>query len=91
MTLFDNSIFEEEIISLGDEEYFKERQNYNQLLKLKETLKEKANPGGDKKAGVKTQIDTSKYALDSKRTYKKNYKGINDKEGKINYYNTFNK
>ena len=91
MTLFDNFIFEEEFISLGDEEYFKERQNYNQLLKLKEALEEKANPGGDKKAGGKAQIDTSKYALDSKRTFKKNYKGINYKEGKINYYDTFNK
>ena len=34
MTLFDNFIFDEEFISLGDEEYFKERDNYNQLLKL---------------------------------------------------------
>ena len=58
---------------------------------MKEALEEKANPEGDKKAGVKAQIDTSKYALDSKRTFKKNYKGINYKEGKINYYNTFNK
>lgn len=94
MTLFDNFIFDEEFISLGDEEYFKERDNYNQLLKLREALEEKANPsGGDKKAagGSKAPIDTSKYALDSKRTFKKSYKGINYKEGKINYYDTFNK
>ena len=91
MTLFDNFIFEEEFISLGDEEYFKERQNYNELLKLREALEEKANPSGDKKGGEKKQIDTSKYALDSKRTFKKNYKGINYKESKINYYDTFNK
>jgi hypothetical protein len=94
MTLFDNFIFDEEFISLGDEEYFKERDNYNQLLKLREALEEKANPsGGDKKAagGSKAPVDTSKYALDSKRTFKKSYKGINYKEGKINYYDTFNK
>ena len=90
MTLFDNFIFEEEFISLGDEEYFKDRENYNQLLKLREALEEKANPSGDKKAGGKP-VDTSKYALDSKRTFKKNYKGINYKEGKINYYDMFNK
>ena len=95
MTLFDNFIFDEEFISLGDEEYFKERDNYNQLLKLREALEEKANPSGagDKKSGGggKAPIDTSKYALDSKRTFKKSYKGINYKEGKINYYDTFNK
>ena len=57
-------------------------------------MEEKANPsGGDKKAagGSKAPVDTSKYALDSKRTFKKSYKGINYKEGKINYYDTFNK
>ena len=91
MTLFDNFIFEEEFISLGDEEYFKERHNYNELLKLKDALEEKANPSGDKKATGKATVDTSKYALDSKRTFKKNYKGINYKEGKINYYDMFNK
>ena len=91
MTLFDNFIFEEEFISLGDEEYFKERENYNQLLKLRETLEEKTNPSGDKKPAGGKVVDTSKYALDSKRTFKKNYKGINYKEGKINYYDTFNK
>ena len=49
MTLFDNFIFEEEFISLGDEEYFKERENYNQLLKLKDALDEKLNAGQDGK------------------------------------------
>ena len=94
MTLFDNFVFEEEFISLGDEEYFKERPNYNELLKLREALEEKANPSGDGKKGAgggKAPVDTSKYALDSKRTFKKNYKGINYNEGKINYYDTFNK
>lgn len=36
-------------------------------------------------------MDTSKYVFDSKRTYINNYKGIKYKEGKINYYDTFNK
>ena len=94
MTLFDNFIFEEEFISLGDEEYFSERNNYNELLKLRDALEEKANPSGDGKkgaGGAKAPVDTSKYALDSKRTFKKNYKGINYREGKINYYDQFNK
>ena len=92
MTLFDNFIFEEEFISLGDEEYFKNRQNYNQLLKLKDALDEKLNVGdGKKNVGGKNAVDISKYNLESKRTFKKNYKGINYKEGKINYYDMFNK
>ena len=33
-----NFIFEEEFIPLGDDEYFKKRQNFNELLKLKSTL-----------------------------------------------------
>ena len=53
MTLFDNFIFEEEFISLGDEEYFKKRENYNQLLKLKETLEEKTLGDGNKKPADK--------------------------------------
>ena len=36
LILFDNFIFEEEYIILGDEEYFKVRENYNELLKLKD-------------------------------------------------------
>ena len=93
MTLFDNFIFEEEFISLGDEEYFKKREGYNDLLKLKEALEEKANPQGDSKKGASSKGtgDLSKYDLESKRTFKKNYKGINYKEGKINYYEKFNK
>ena len=79
MTLFDNFIFEEEFISLGDEEYFAKRENYNELLKLREAIDEKNNPQGDggKKAPQgKGGGDLSKYDLDSKRTFKKNYKGI---------------
>ena len=91
MTLFDNFIFEEEFISLGDEEYFKQREGYNELLKLKDALEEKDNPQGDKKAASGKGGDISKYDLESKRTFKKNYKGINYKEGKINYYEKFNK
>ena len=94
MTLFDNFIFEEEFISLGDEEYFAKRENYNELLKLREAIDEKNNPQGDggKKAPQgKGGGDLSKYDLDSKRTFKKNYKGINYTEGKINYYEKFNK
>ena len=94
MTLFDNFIFEEEFISLGDEEYFAKRENYNELLKLRESIDEKNNPQGDggKKAPQgKGGGDLSKYDLDSKRTFKKNYKGINYTEGKINYYEKFNK
>ena len=94
MTLFDNFIFEEEFISLGDEEYFKNRENYNELLKLRDEIDEKNNPqgdGGKKQAQGKGVGDLSKYDLESKRTFKKNYKGINYTEGKINYYEKFNK
>ena len=92
MTLFDNFIFEEEFISLGDEEYFKKRENYNQLLKLKETLEEKSGIGDGKKVVDKKGMgDLSKYDLESKRTFKKQFKGINFKNGKINYYDKFNK
>ena len=92
MTLFDNFIFEEEFISLGDEEYFKKREGYNELLKLKDALDEKNNPQADSKkaAPSKGSGDLSKYDLESKRTFKKNYKGINYREGKINYYEKFN-
>ena len=91
MTLFDNFIFEEEFISLGDEEYFKKREHYNELLKLNDAINEKENSGGDKKgASGKGAGDISKYDLESKRTFKKNYKGINYREGKINYYEKFN-
>ena len=92
IVLFDNFIFEEEFISLGDEEYFKKREGYNELLKLKGAIEEKDNVQGDaKKGGQKGVGDVSKYDLESKRTFKKNYKGINYKEGKINYYEKFNK
>ena len=92
MALFDNFIFEEEFISLGDEEYFKKRENYNQLLKLKEALDEKMNTGdGKKNVGGKNAVDISKYDLEAKRTFKKLFKGINFKEGKINYYDMFQK
>ena len=92
MTLFDNFIFEEEFISLGDEEYFKKRENYNQLLKLKETIEEKSGAGDPKKnVDKKGMGDLSKYDLESKRTFKKQFKGINFKNGKINYYDMFNK
>ncbi len=94
MTLFDNFIFEEEFISLGDEENFKKRQDYNQLLKLKDALDEKLNAGQDGKKNVqsgKNAIDINKYDLEAKRTFKKLFKGINLKEGKINYYDMFQK
>ena len=92
MTLFDNFIFEEEFISLGDEEYFKKRENYNQLLKLKETLEEKNMTGdGKKNVDKKGMGDLSKYDLESKRTFKKQFKGLNFKNGKINYYDMFNR
>ena len=95
MTLFDNFIFEEEFISLGDEEYFRKREDYNELLKLKDAIDEKNNPqgeGGKKPSqGQGKGGDISKYDLESKRTFKKNYKGINYTEGKINYYEKFNK
>ena len=92
MTLFDNFIFEEEFISLGDEEYFKKRENYNQLLKLRDTLDEKSGAGdGKKNVDKKGGGDISKYDLESKRTFKKMFKGLNFKNGKINYYDMFNK
>jgi hypothetical protein len=92
LTLFDNFIFEEEFISLGDEEYFKKRQNYNELLKLKDAIENMNNDPGDaggKKGGNKNNYDASQFDLDSKRTFKKVYKGINFKDGKIDYYSLF--
>ena len=92
LTLFDNFIFEEEFISLGDEEYFKKRENYNELLKLKAAIEEMGQSGQDagKKGGNKGgNLDASSFDLDSKRTFKKVYKGINFKDGKINYYSLF--
>ena len=91
MTLFDNFIFEEEFITLGDEEYFKKQQNYNELLKLKDSLEEKLNAGDANKKNVKGNVDISKYDLESKRTFKKLFKGLNLTESKINYYDLFNK
>ena len=93
LTLFDNFIFEEEFISLGDEEYFKKRENYNELLKLKATIEEMNHAGneGGKKGGNKNQnLDANSFDLYSKRTFKKVYKGINFKDGKIDYYTLFN-
>ena len=92
LTLFDNFIFEEEFISLGDEEYFKKRENYNELLKLKAAIEEMGQSGQDagKKGGNKGgNLDASAFDLDSKRTFKKVYKGINFKDGKIDYYTLF--
>jgi hypothetical protein len=68
--LFDNFIFEEEFISLGDEEYFKEKRDYNFLLKLKSENKNNLN-------------------LDSKRTFKKIYGGVDKNKLKINFYERF--
>ncbi len=68
--LFDNFIFEEEFISLGDEEYFKEKRDYNFLLKLKSENKNNLN-------------------LDSKRTFKKIYGGVDRNKLKINFYERF--
>jgi len=42
-SLFDNFIFEEDFIQLGDEEYFKQRKDYNFLLKLKSENKSNLN------------------------------------------------
>jgi hypothetical protein len=92
LVLFDNFIFEEEFISLGDEEYFKKRENYNELLKLKAAIEEMGQSGQDagKKGGNKGgNLDASAFDLDSKRTFKKVYKGINFKDGKIDYYTLF--
>lgn len=69
-TIFDNFIFEEEYISLDDEEYFKERKDYNTLLKLKPENKGNLN-------------------MDSKRTFKKIYFGLNRNLLKINYYEKY--
>ena len=69
-TILDNFIFEEEYISLDDEEYFKERKDYNSLLKLKPENKGNLN-------------------MDSKRTFKKNYYGLNRNLLKINYYEKY--
>lgn len=69
-TIFDNFIFEEEYISLDDEEYFKERKDYNTLLKLKPENKGNLN-------------------LDSKRTFKKIYIGLDRNLIKVNYFERF--
>lgn len=65
-TILDNFIFEEEYISLDDEEYFKQRKDYNTLLKLKPENKGNLN-------------------MDSKRTFKKIYIGLDKNLLKINY------
>lgn len=70
-SVLDNFIFEEEYISLDDEEYFKERKDYNTLLKLKPENK-------------------GNLYLDSKRTFKKIYMGINRNLLKVNYYEKYN-
>ncbi len=69
-TILDNFIFEEEYISLDDEEYFKQRKDYNTLLKLKPDNKGNLN-------------------MDSKRTFKKIYLGLNRNLLKINYYEKY--
>jgi hypothetical protein len=51
VTLFDNFIFEEDFIILGDEEYFKERKDYNFLCKLK--TENKGNINLDSKRAFK--------------------------------------
>ncbi len=71
---------------------FKKRENYNEILILKVTIEElnqSENEGG-KKGGIKNQIlDTISFDLNSKRTFKKVYKGINFKDGKIDCYSLF--
>lgn len=89
MILFDNFMFEEEFISLGDEEYFKKRQNYNELLKLKSGIEEMKNAGAQGKNAKAQNLDASNFNLDSKRTFKKVYKGLNYSTGKNNYYKLF--
>lgn len=69
-TILDNFIYEEEYISLDDEEYFKERKDYNTLLKLKRENKGNLN-------------------LDSKRTFKKIYAGLNKNLLKVNYFEKY--
>jgi len=69
-TIFDNFIFEEEYISLDDEEYFKQRKDYNTLLKLKPENKGNLN-------------------MDSKRTFKKIYSGLDRNLLKINYFEKY--
>jgi len=64
--LFDNFIFEEEYITLGDEEYFKDNRDFNFLLKLNSEKKSNLN-------------------LDSKRTFKKIYIGIDKNKLKVNF------
>ena len=67
--LFDNMIFEEEYLDLGDIEDFKERKDYNFLLKLKEFNKE--------------------LNLDSKRSIKKVFIGLDRNKLRINYAEKF--
>lgn len=68
--LFDNFIFEEEYIALGDSEDLKTSFNYNTLLKLKEYNQE--------------------VNLDSKRSLKKIYYGLNKQLLRLNYFDRFN-
>ena len=71
-SLFDNFIFEEDFIQLGDEEYFKQRKDYNFLLKLKSENKSNLN-------------------LDSRRTFKKIFTGLDRNRLKINFLEKFKK
>ena len=93
LILFDNFIFEEEYIILGDEEYFKVRENYNELLKLKDNIEKiNENPdatGNKKNVSNNNKLTSADFDLDSKRTFKKIFKGLNYNKGKINYYKYF--
>jgi hypothetical protein len=70
VVLFDNFIFEEEYTSLGDEEYLRQKKDFNFLLKLKSENKQNLD-------------------LNSKRTFKKIYPGLDKAKLKINYFERF--
>ena len=62
---------------------------YNYTATIEE-MNHAGNEGG-KKGGNKNQnLDANSFDLYSKRTFKKVYKGINFKDGKIDYYTLFN-
>lgn len=69
LLVFDNFIYEEEYVDLGDMDDFKDRKDYNFLLKLKEYNKE--------------------VNLDSKRSIKKIFIGLDKNKVKINYLERF--
>lgn len=76
--LFDNFVYEEEYIDLGDSSEFIDKRDFNFLLRLKENILNQASNTKDNK---EKDID-----LNSKRSIKKEFLGVDRSKIKINYF-----